>query len=90
MRRLLIVGAASAIAVATAREFAKRGAALFLVGRSPQRLQAIADDLKIRGAGVAAIYQLDLRELAGYEAMLDAAAAERADRTWHAVRSKGL
>jgi decaprenylphospho-beta-D-erythro-pentofuranosid-2-ulose 2-reductase len=75
MRRLLIVGAASAIAEATAREFAKRGAALFLVGRSPQRLQAIADDLKIRGAAVAAIYQLDLRYLAGYEAMLDAAAA---------------
>jgi decaprenylphospho-beta-D-erythro-pentofuranosid-2-ulose 2-reductase len=73
MMRLLIVGASSAIAEATAREFAKRGAALFLVGRSIPRLKAIADDLRIRGAGNVATYQLDVRDLAAYEGMLDAA-----------------
>jgi decaprenylphospho-beta-D-erythro-pentofuranosid-2-ulose 2-reductase len=75
MKRLLIVGASSAIAEATAREFAKRGAAMFLVGRSMPRLQAIADDLKIRGASSVATYQLEVRDLNAYEGMLDAATA---------------
>jgi decaprenylphospho-beta-D-erythro-pentofuranosid-2-ulose 2-reductase len=75
MRRLLIVGATSAIAEATAREFAKYGDALFLVGRSMTRLQAIADDLRMRGASQVGIYQLDVRDLAAYETMLDQAAA---------------
>jgi short-subunit dehydrogenase len=74
MRRLLIVGAASAIAEATARQFAARGDAMCLVGRSPERLQAIADDLKIRGAGAVSVYRLDLRQISAYEAMLDEAA----------------
>lgn len=73
MRRLLIVGATSAIAEATAREFAKRGDALCLVGRSHERLQAIAEDLRIRGASAVSVYRLDLREIAAFEAMLDTA-----------------
>jgi decaprenylphospho-beta-D-erythro-pentofuranosid-2-ulose 2-reductase len=71
MRRLLIVGAASAIAEATAREFAKKGDALCLVGRSQERLQAIADDLKIRGASMVSVYRLDVREISAYEGMLN-------------------
>jgi short-subunit dehydrogenase len=50
MQRILIVGATSAIAEATARLCAARGDALFLAGRSEERLQAIAADLKVRGA----------------------------------------
>jgi short-subunit dehydrogenase len=73
MRRLLIVGATSAIAEATAREFAKRGDAVCLVGRSQERLQAIAEDLRVRGAGTVSIYALDLREIASFEQMLNAA-----------------
>lgn len=73
MRRLLIVGATSAIAEATAREFAKRGDAMFLVGRSTQRLQATADDLKIRGASNVVTYHLDVRNMAAYQDMLDQA-----------------
>ena len=75
MRRLLIIGATSAIAEATAREFAKRGDALFLVGRSIERLQAIADDLKIRGASNVATFHLDVRDFGTYERMLDQASA---------------
>jgi decaprenylphospho-beta-D-erythro-pentofuranosid-2-ulose 2-reductase len=75
MRRLLIVGATSAIAEATAREFAKRGDAMFLVARSEQRLKAIADDLKIRGASNVATYQLDVRNVTAYQDMLDRATA---------------
>ena len=50
MHRILIIGATSAIAEATARLWAARGEALFLVGRNTARLDAIAADLRVRGA----------------------------------------
>lgn len=50
MNKMLILGATSAIAEATARCFAAQGAALFLVGRNAQHLAAIAADLQLRGA----------------------------------------
>jgi hypothetical protein len=76
MRRILILGATSAIAEATAREFARRGDALFLAGRSGEKLRAIADDLKVRGARHVEISVIDVREFAGFDALLDD--AERA------------
>lgn len=50
MKRVLIIGATSAIAEATARIFAQRGAALHLLARNPDRLAAVAADLRMRGA----------------------------------------
>ena len=50
MRRILIFGATSALAEATARLFAKDGSSFFLVARDPDKLAAVADDLRIRGA----------------------------------------
>jgi len=50
MRRVLILGAGSAIAEHTARLFASRGDRLLLVARNAQRLKTIADDLRVRGA----------------------------------------
>ena len=73
MRRILIVGATSAIAEATARLFASRGDALMLTGRSPSRLQAIADDLKVRGAARAETFVLDARAFDRFPALLQAA-----------------
>jgi short-subunit dehydrogenase len=73
MRRLVIFGGTSAIAEATAREFARRGDSIFLVGRSRERLQAIADDLKIRGASCVGVSTQDLRDLSTYGALLDQA-----------------
>ena len=75
MRRIVILGATSAIAEATAREFARRGDALFLVGLSPERLQGTAADLKIRGASHVAVHTLDLRDASAYEEMFDQAHA---------------
>lgn len=49
-RRVLILGALSAIAVATARLYAAEGAKLLLVARNEERLKRIADDLRARGA----------------------------------------
>lgn len=45
-----IFGATSAIAQATARLLAQRNCHLVLVGRQQDRLQAVADDLSLRGA----------------------------------------
>ena len=73
MRRIVIFGGTSAIAEATAREFAQRGDAIFLIGRSRERLDAIARDLKIRGASQVGFASQDLRELARFEGLLDEA-----------------
>ena len=61
MQRILIVGATSAIAEATARLFAARGDALFLAGRDSLRLQAIAADLTVRGASRVETAEFDAR-----------------------------
>ncbi len=50
VKRVAILGATSAIAEAAARIWAAQGARLVLVGRNAERLEAIAADLKARGA----------------------------------------
>ena len=63
MMRVLVVGATSAIAEATARRYAAAGAHLHLVGRDATRLGAIADDLRVRGAAAVATTSVDLDRL---------------------------
>ncbi len=48
MNKILIFGATSAIAEATARLWVSRGCSLFLVARNPARLAAVRDDLRTR------------------------------------------
>ena len=50
MRKILIVGATSAMAEACVRACAQRGDQLYLAARNALQLQSIADDLKARGA----------------------------------------
>jgi short-subunit dehydrogenase len=50
MRHILIVGATSTIAEATAKLYARQGAAFYLLARDQERLSDLANDLKIRGA----------------------------------------
>jgi len=71
MRRILIVGAGSAIAEAAARTFAERGDAIFLVGRNPDILGSIAADLKVRGARAIGMEVMDAGNLSAHLAMLD-------------------
>jgi decaprenylphospho-beta-D-erythro-pentofuranosid-2-ulose 2-reductase len=73
MLKILVVGATSAIAHETARLFAEDKAELFLVGRNEARLNAVKDDLTVRGATSAACYVLDLSNLDQHQAMIDAA-----------------
>jgi hypothetical protein len=76
MRRILIVGATSAIAEATARLWAVRGDALFLAGRRAGRLDMIAADLRVRGASTVAYAMFDACDVANHAAMLQAAETE--------------
>ena len=75
MKKILIIGATSAIAEATARLWAAEGHRLYLIGRNDERLEAIAADLKIRGAEAVQYAALDLNDFAQHGAALDAAAA---------------
>jgi decaprenylphospho-beta-D-erythro-pentofuranosid-2-ulose 2-reductase len=70
MLRIVIVGASSAIAEATARCYAARGARLFLIARQSQRLEDMASDLKVRGAGDVAFATLDVNQLEAHADVL--------------------
>ena len=76
MRKVLIVGATSAIAQATARLLAARGDRLFLAARNPERLEVVRQDLVVRGAGSVDVMVLDANERTRHAALL--AAAEQA------------
>ena len=73
MLKIMIVGATSAIAHETARFFAEDKAQLFLVARNEEKLNAVKDDLTVRGAERVETYVLDLSELGKHQAMIDAA-----------------
>ena len=60
---VVIFGATSAIAQETAKLYAAGGARLFLVGRDPDKLDAIAQDLKVRGAAEVGTHAHDLTDL---------------------------
>ena len=71
MRKVLIIGATSAIAQATAKLFAQKHHALFLVGRNTDKLESIAADLKVWGAHQVDYITLDLNECDKHPAMLE-------------------
>src|SRR5262249_30818286 len=64
----------SAIAEATARLFAAGGARLYLVARNADKLAAVAQDLRVRGAAAVDIEVMDANDLQVHEAMLERAA----------------
>jgi decaprenylphospho-beta-D-erythro-pentofuranosid-2-ulose 2-reductase len=69
-QRVLILGATSAIAEATARLYAKERAVIQLVGRRADRLREVAEDLRARGAGSVECIRVDLSEGDSAEAWL--------------------
>ena len=73
MQKILIIGAASAIAEASARLWAARGDALFLVGRNASRLETLAADLRVRGAATVGCFVMDATDTGVHAAMLEAA-----------------
>ena len=76
MKHVMIIGATSAIAEATARIYAQSGAHLALVARNEQRLQSMAQDLTLRGAGKVVTRVMDVNEVDKHKALLDGAISE--------------
>ncbi|EXJ12265.1 SDR family oxidoreductase [Imhoffiella purpurea] len=70
MKRILIIGATSAIATACARAWAEQGAHFFLVARNPHTLSQTATDLSARGAAACHTYELDVTRIDDHPAML--------------------
>ncbi len=76
MRRILITGATSAIAQEAAKLFAADGASFLLVGRDADKLAAVADDLRARGANQVETEVVDLIDLARCSRLIDEAVAK--------------
>jgi decaprenylphospho-beta-D-erythro-pentofuranosid-2-ulose 2-reductase len=73
VKRILITGATSAIAQEAGRLFAADGATLLLVGRNADKLAAVADDLRARGADKVETEVIDLLDLARCSRLIDEA-----------------
>jgi len=69
-KRYLVLGATSGIAEATCRIWAAEGANIFLVGRSEEKLRAMAGDLRVRGAAFVDIAAADLDNLQDHPSLL--------------------
>ena len=75
MKKILIIGATSAIAQETAKLFAEAGDRLFLTARSMEKLQAIATDLQVRGADAVHTGQLEVLDYEQHDEVLRSAIA---------------
>ena len=70
MKRILVIGATSAIAQACIRLWAAEGAGFFLVARDAEKLAALADDLRARGSTVDT-FQMDANDTTAHAAMIE-------------------
>ena len=73
MKKVIVLGATSAIAQATVRLLAARGASLYLVGRNTENLEAVAKDAATRGAAKVESRAVDLNDFDAHEGLVDAA-----------------
>jgi len=75
MRKILILGATSAIAIATARMLAGAGHALVLASRNEPALRTLADDLRTRGAPRVETMRFDATAYHTHQDLVKSAAA---------------
>ncbi|HET8869345.1 MAG TPA: SDR family oxidoreductase, partial [Aquabacterium sp.] len=73
MKKILIVGANSAIAQACARRWVQRGDAVFLAARGADALKAQVQDLTVRGAKLIGSRVFDANQLEDHAALMQAA-----------------
>lgn len=72
LRNVLIIGATSTIAEHTARQLVAQGANVFCVGRDPEKLASITQDLKVRSpAATIRSKAMDLCDDKMHESMLE-------------------
>lgn len=70
MQNVLIVGATSAMAIATARQLATRGTSFYLLARDEQQLGVLAQDLEVRGAARVATAAFDAENFQAHAASI--------------------
>ena len=73
MKKILIIGATSAIAEHCGRIWANRGNELYLIARNKERVKIIASDLKVRGAAKVITYCTDLNDIERHSEILESA-----------------
>lgn len=73
MKRILVIGATSAIAGECARLWAAQHASLFLVGRDIEKLEALASDLSLRGASATHWWLMDASDVPAHALMMETA-----------------
>jgi len=71
MKKIIILGATSGIALEVQRQLARQGCELLLVGRSAKRLAELQADLAIRGARQTLTYTADLAAVQQHAAIFD-------------------
>ena len=71
MKKILIIGATSAIAEHCARIWATRGDQLYLVARNQDKLEIMQKDLTVRGAAKIGIYAMDVNDYGSHTKMLN-------------------
>jgi short-subunit dehydrogenase len=76
MSKVMIVGATSAIAYETAKNFAQDKAELFLVARNDEKLESVCHDLQVRGATAVHTFVLDLTEIERHQELFEEALAK--------------
>lgn len=70
MKRILVIGATSAIATACCRFWAEQGHEFFLVARDAEKLQQTAQDLEARGAKSVNSFTMDVLDTPQHALML--------------------
>ncbi|MBI5447666.1 MAG: SDR family oxidoreductase [Gammaproteobacteria bacterium] len=70
MKKILIIGATSAIAEATAQLWAAEGNSFYLIARNKERLSSIEADLMVRGAKSVQTMTLDLNNFKQHDAVI--------------------
>lgn len=76
MKKILIIGASSAIAQVIAQRWAERGDRLFLVARDAIKLEILAKDLRIRGANAVSYMELDVNDFGQHQNVFEQALGE--------------
>lgn len=76
MLKIMILGATSAIAHETARNFAKDGAEFFLVARDQDKLMSIVGDLQAHGAKKVITSVVDMNDTDRHAGLIDEALTE--------------
>ena len=71
MKKVIIFGATSAIAIATAKEFINEGASLMLAARDGEKLATLAADLNIRSNTEVLTYTIDANDFEEHKNFFD-------------------